>query len=110
VLAIDICDLEWGTARHGQPNLGRVGDDWAIITQFSMPSPDRFVRQMAVFLRDDEGSWRRDDERHDNVLIDTESLPGLLAEYHVDAKVDNAFGVETLPVGLRAVIGHRRAT
>lgn len=110
VLAVDICDLEWGVARRGQPNLGRVGDDWAIITQFSMPSPDRFERQMAVFVRDNDGSWRRDDEQHSNVLIDTEQLPGLLADHQVDATVNRAFGSETLPVGLRAVVGHRRAS
>lgn len=110
ILAIDICDIEWGVARQGAPPLGRVGDDWGIITEFSMPSPERFVRQMAVFLRNEDGSWRRDDERHDNVLIDTSRLPALLAEHGVDAVVASSFGDETLPVGLRAVIGSRRAT
>jgi SAM-dependent methyltransferase len=109
LLAVDICDLEWGVARRDAANLGRVGDDWAIITEFSMPSPARFVRQMAVFLRNGDGSWRRDDERHDNVLIDTSRLPGLLARHQVDATVTTSFGVETLPTGLHAVIGHRRA-
>lgn len=108
VLAVDICDLEWGVARWNAPNLGRVGDRWAIVTEFSMPSPTRFVRQMAVFVRNDDGSWRRDDERHDNVLIDTTRLPGLLDDHLVDATVRTSFGTETLPVGLRAVIGHRR--
>lgn len=108
VLAIDICDLEWGVARQDAPDLGRVGEEWAIITEFSVPSPARFVRQMAVFVRNEDGTWRRDDERHDNVLIDTSRLPGLLAEHQIDAQVAASFGVETLPVGLRAVIGHRR--
>ena len=110
VIAVDICDLEWGRARRDAPNLGRVSDEWAIITEFSMPSPARFVRQMAVFLRNQDGSWRRDDERHDNVLIDTSRLPALLAEHHVDATVRASFGAETLPKGLRAVIGHRLTT
>ena len=108
VLAVDICDLEWGVARRDAANLGRVGDEWAIITEFSMPSPARFVRQMAVFVRNQDGSWRRDDERHDNVLIDTSRLPGLLANHEVDATVASSFGAETLPIGLRAVVGHRR--
>ena len=68
VLAIDICDLEWGAVRQDAPNLGRVSEDWAIVTEFSMPSPTRFVRQMAVFARNVDETWRRDDERHDNVL------------------------------------------
>ncbi|HSS09850.1 MAG TPA: class I SAM-dependent methyltransferase [Acidimicrobiales bacterium] len=108
VLAVDICDLEWGEARRDAPNLGRVGENWAIITEFSVPSPNRFVRQMAVFVRNDDGSWRRDDERHDNVLIDTRSVPALLAEHRVDATVAPSFGGETLPIGLYAVIGYRR--
>jgi SAM-dependent methyltransferase len=109
VLAVDICDLEWGTARQEAPNAARVGANWAIITEYSMPSPSRFVRQMAVFVRNADGSWRRDDERHENVLIDTGRLPGLLAEHRVDAKVATSFGTELLPVGLRAVIGYKRA-
>ena len=107
VLAVDICDLEWGTARQGAPNFGRVGDNWAIITEFSIPAPNRFVRQMAVFVQDDNGLWRRDDERHDNVLIDTSRIPALLAQHGVQARVMQAFGTEQLPVGLRAVIGFR---
>ncbi len=56
MLAFDICDLEWGEARRDGPALGRVGDDWAIVTESSVPTPDRFVRRIAVFLRNDDGS------------------------------------------------------
>jgi SAM-dependent methyltransferase len=109
VLAIDLCDLEWGEARLDAPNLGRAEDDWAIVSEFSVPSPDRYVRQMATFIRNEDGSWRRDDERHDNVLIDTSRVPALLAEHGVRATVAPSFGAELLPVGLRAVIGRRTA-
>ena len=108
VMAVDICDLEWGTYRLDAPPAGRVSDDWAIVTEFSMPTPSRFVRQIAVFLRNEDGSWRRDDERHDNVLIDTSKVPSLLARHGVDATVALAFGEETLPIGLRAVLGRKR--
>jgi SAM-dependent methyltransferase len=107
ILALDICDLEWGKVRRDAPNLGRVTEDWALITEFSMPSPDRFVRQMAIFVRGEDGSWRRDDERHDNVLIDTSLLPDLLSRHGVDATVAPSFGGESLPTGLRAVVGYR---
>jgi SAM-dependent methyltransferase len=107
VLALDLCDLEWGRARFDAPNLGRVADDWAIVTRFSIPTPDRFVREMAIFSRNDNGSWRRDDERHDNVLVDTSVVPELLEQHGVVARVAPAFGTETLPDGLRAIIGHR---
>ncbi|MGH8983455.1 MAG: class I SAM-dependent DNA methyltransferase [Acidimicrobiia bacterium] len=107
VLAIDLCDLEWGATRRDAPNQGRVTDDWAIIAAFSVPSPNRFVREMTTFLRNDDGSWRRDDERHDNVLVDTALVPGLLAQHGVEATVAPAFGTEQHPVGLRAIVGHR---
>ena len=42
VLAIDVCDLEWGTIREGAENYGRVGPDYAVITEFSTPAPDKF--------------------------------------------------------------------
>jgi SAM-dependent methyltransferase len=107
VLAVDICDLEWGASRRGAPNVGSVSESWAIVTEFSMPSVDRFIRQMAVFVRNADGSWRRDGERHDNVLIDATRLPALLAAHGVDATVATSFGNESLPAGLRAVIGQR---
>ena len=64
---------------------------------------------MAVFTRNDDGSWRRDDERHDNVLIDTAQVPPLLAEQGVDAVVRRSFGQEEPPAGLRVVVGPRAA-
>src|SRR5436190_3556391 len=47
VLAVDLCDLEWGRARVDEPPRGWVGDDWALVTRFSTPAPDRYVREMA---------------------------------------------------------------
>jgi SAM-dependent methyltransferase len=107
LLAIDLCDLEWGRARRNADTLGRVGDDWAIITRFSTPSADRFVREITTFLRNDDGSWRRDDERHDNVLIDTSQVPALLARHGVEAEVRDSFSGEDFPIGLRAIVGSR---
>ena len=107
VVALDICDLEWGRARQGAPTQGWVTGDWALITQFSVPTAERFIRQMAVFTRNDDGSWRHDDERHENVLIDTSAIPEVLARNGIEATVRNSFGGEELPPGLRTVIGTR---
>ena len=107
LFAIDICDLEWGASRRDAPNYSRVEDDWAIITRFAVPSPDRFVREITTFLRDPDGSWRRDDERHDNVLLDTALIPPLLAGEGLDVVVLPSFGEEILPPGLRVVVGRR---
>jgi SAM-dependent methyltransferase len=109
VFAIDLCDLAYVEAQHVPDVKAWVEDDWALITQRSAPSPDRFVRQMATFTRNDDGSWRRDDERHDNVLIDTSRVPTLLASHGVDARVGSAFGSEQLPAGLHTIIGRRRS-
>jgi SAM-dependent methyltransferase len=109
LLAIDLCDLEWGEARRDAPNLGRVGEDWAIVTEFSVPAPNRFVREMTTFVLEDDRCWRRDHERHDNVLIDTQTIPSVLGGLGVEATVGTSFGTETLPVGLRVVKGRKGA-
>lgn len=107
VLALDVCDLEWGAARTGAAAQGRVGGDWAIITRFSQPEPQRFDREMTTFVRRPDGSYRRDDEHHRNVLIDTSTIPALLRRHGVTAAVGDSFDDDghRLPVGLKTVIG-----
>jgi SAM-dependent methyltransferase len=107
VLAIDLCDFTYREATLAPDTVARVEDDWAIITQRSRPAPARFVRQMAIFTRNDDGSWRRDDERHENVLIDTSQVPGFLASHGVEARLGTSFGTVELSPGLHTVIGHR---
>jgi SAM-dependent methyltransferase len=108
ILAIDLCDLDYAEALGDQPSFGRAGDDWAIVTERSTPTPARFVRTMAVFNRNADGSWRRDDERHENVLVDVSRVPALLAQNGIEARVGMSFGSERLPTGLRAIVGIRR--
>jgi SAM-dependent methyltransferase len=107
IIALDICDLKWGETRRNAPPSASVNDEWVLVTRFSVPAPSRFVREMTTFLRNEDGSWRRDDERHDNVLIDTSCVPALLREYGVDATVGSSFGYEPLPAGLVTIIGRR---
>lgn len=107
VLAIDLEDLRWGELRGHAPASGRVGDDWAIVLEYEYPAPNRFARKMACFVRNDDGSWRRDDERHANTLIDTSTVPALLARHGVDAEVRTSFGSETNPDGLAVIVGRK---
>jgi SAM-dependent methyltransferase len=107
VLAIDLCDLAWGRARQQAPPQVWRGDQWILVTEFSMPSPSRFVRRMTTFVENPDGTWHRDDETHDNVLVDTARLPALLGEQGVEASIASSFGTEKLPEGLVAVIGRR---
>jgi len=88
-------------------NFASSGPDWAIITEFSMPAPDRFVRDITTFLPNADGSWRRGNEHHENVLIDTAQIPALLRAHDVRANVGTSFGSETNPPGLRVVTGHK---
>ena len=109
VLAFDLCDLSYAASRVGDTDRGFAGDDWALVTRMSVPAPDRFVREMTTFVREEDGSWRRGDERHDNVMVDTSRVPALLADHGVEAEVRTAFGDEQLPVGLHAIVGSRPA-
>jgi SAM-dependent methyltransferase len=107
VLAIDICDLEFGRVRAGEANRGLAGPDWAVITEFSAPAPDIFVRDVTTFVPDGAGAWRRGSEHHENVLVDTSGIPALLASHGVTATVRTSFGAAELPPGMRAVTGVR---
>jgi SAM-dependent methyltransferase len=107
LVALDLCDLEWGTARRDAAAYSQVTDGWAIIARFSLPVPARFVREITVFVREAGGSWRRDDERHENLLVDTSRLPAFLAQYGVEATLKPSFGTESLAPGLTVVVGMR---
>ena len=109
VLAIDLCDLEWGRRRRGEPTRGWVGDDWAIITEFPFEGEDRYIREMTTFTETPDGTYRRGHERHHNVLIDTSQIPRRLQSLELTAEVRPAFGDEQLPSGLVAIIAHRAA-
>jgi hypothetical protein len=109
-MALDLCDFSYAEARPDFPIRARVADEWAIITERSSPSQDTFVRQMTVFLRNEDRSWRRDDERHENILIDTSLVPELLAKHGVRATVETSFGGEVqLQDGLHAIVGTKDA-
>jgi len=112
VFAIDLCDLRWGEAvgrAEENPTKGRVGDDWAVLARISVPRANLFVREITTFVRNSDGSWRRDDERHENVLVDTSQVPTLLAPLGIDVTVSTSFGDEVHPEGLVAIVGQRSA-
>jgi hypothetical protein len=76
----------------------------------SPPAPHRFIRQITVFVRNDDGSRRHDDGQHGNVLIDTAHGPGLLAREGVEVSVTSASGAGQPPTGLAVFIGRRAPT
>ena len=107
VLAVDLLDRRYGEARRDAPPYARVEEDWALVTRYEAPARDRFVRHITTFVAAGDGSWRRDDERHENVLVDTAGVPAVLGEHGVRVSVEPSFGGERLAEGLVAVIGRR---
>jgi SAM-dependent methyltransferase len=105
VFAIDLLDVTYGDDLAGQETRGRVGDDWAVVTRVSRPDPTVYVREITTFLRNEDGSWRRDDERHENVLVETARIPDLLATQGLEVRVAESFGEEEFPRGLVAIVG-----
>lgn len=107
ILAVDMQDLEWGRQYSGVPSHARVTDDWALISEFSVPEPARFVRRHISFLRIEDDKWRHDEEVHRNVLMDTATIPAFLSEHGIQARAGNSFGDEHLPQGLVTIIGKK---
>lgn len=107
VLALDLCDLSYGERPVDVPFVA-VEDDWVIVTRYGAPAPDRWDRFITTFVRRPDSTWRRDDEHHANVLVDTAAVPDLLAPFGVEVEVGSSFGTETLPAGLMAIVGHMR--
>jgi hypothetical protein len=106
-IAFDVCHLDMAELRRDEPNASWVGDDWALITRFSIPQPNRFVREMTTLVAVGSGTWQRSDERHDNVLVDTSKIPSLLAQHGIEATVHRSFGSEENPAWLRVVVGRK---
>ncbi|MDJ0849059.1 MAG: class I SAM-dependent methyltransferase [Myxococcota bacterium] len=107
LFAVDLQDLSWGVAYRDAPSHGRVEKEWALVSEFSLPEPRLFVRSHVSFLPNPDGSWRRDEEVHRNVLLDTAELPARLAEHGLHVRVGASFGDEELPEGLVTLMGHK---
>ena len=107
LLAIDLLDLRYGDDLRADETRGRVGDEWAVVVKLSRPDERLYVREITTFVESADGSWRRDDERHENVLVDTARIPAFLATLGLEARVEDSFGEEELPPGLVAIVGSR---
>jgi hypothetical protein len=97
--------IDRGMIARTVPNQARVAEDWVLVSEFSVPEPTRFIRRHISFLRAEDDFWRRDEEVHHNVLIDTSLIPAFLSEQGVVAQLGNSFGNEALPTGLVTIIG-----
>ena len=108
VLALDLEDLTTRAAQMARPPSGWVGDDWALVIERVSDGPDHFARVQTIFERDDDGRYRREEERHDNVLIDVHAVvPALLGAEGLEVEVRPGFGTETSMEGLLVVVARR---
>ncbi len=108
VLALDLEDLTTRDAQLARPPSGWVGDDWALVIERISDAPDHFARVQTTFVREDDGRYRRDLERHDNVLIDVHAVvPPLLEAEGLEVEIRRSFGTETNMEGLLVVVAHR---
>ena len=109
VLAVDLEDLSTRDAQMARPPAAWVGDDWAMFMERVSDGPTHFARVQTVFMQEDDGRYRREHERHDNVLIDVPGVvPPLLEAEGLDVAVGLSFGTETNMEGLMVVVGTRR--
>ena len=93
VLALDLEDLSTRDAQMARPPAAWVGDDWAMFMERVSDGPTHFARSMTTFMREDDGRYRREHERHDNVLIDVPGVvPPLLEAEGLDVEVGLSFG------------------
>lgn len=108
VLAVDLEDLTTRDAQMPRQPTGWVGDDLGLVIERVSDRPDHFARVQTVFVREDDGRYRREVERHDNVLIDVPAVvPPLLAAEGLDIDVRKSFGTESNMEGLLVVVAHR---
>jgi SAM-dependent methyltransferase len=108
VLALDLEDLSTRDAQMARPPAVWVGDDWAMFMERVSHGPTHFARVMTTFIEEDDGRYRREHERHDNVLIDVRAVvPPLLEAEGLDVEVGLSFGDETNMEGLMVVVATR---
>lgn len=109
IVAVDLCDLRYARVHGDRAPAVRITDDWAVVSRGSAPTPATYLREITVFIRESDGSWRRDDERHENVLVGTSHIPELLARHGVEAEIRPAYGEQVLLDGIVAVVGRKLA-
>ena len=67
-----------------------------MVTERVSDGPDHLAREMTMFVRDADGRYRREFERHDNVLVDVGVVaPAVLEPIGFDVEVGTRFGGET---------------
>jgi SAM-dependent methyltransferase len=108
VLALDLEDLSTRDAQMARPPAVWVGPTWAMFMERVSDGPTHFARSMTIFVEEPDGRYRREHERHDNVLIDIDGVvPPLLEAEGLDVRIGRSFGTEVNMEGLMVVVATR---
>ena len=109
VLAVDLLDRTYRSARAGKAPLAMVRDEWAVFIAFDSSDPETYARDITAFVRSASGAWQRDDERHVNVLVHAPDVVRLLADEGIEAEIARGFDDgQRLEEGLVTITGVRR--
>jgi SAM-dependent methyltransferase len=109
LLALDLEDVSLLDAPSSWVRRGFLGDDWALVTDHASDGPNHYARLMTVFVQEPSGLYRKEFERHDNVLIDVAGAVGpLLVAEGLDVDIGVSFGSETNMAGLMVVKATRK--
>ena len=76
-----------------------------VTDELELPAGDYDI---AIFAADAAGCYRRESERHDNVLVEVAALvPPLLAAEGLEVRIGDGFDGEPLMPGLKTIVAHR---
>ena len=107
LLLLDLLDRSYGETRSDLAPLHWEGEGWAMDVAFSLPSVDRFVRDISLTWTAPDGTVHEEHEVHANVLVDAEVAVGALRDAGLAAEVRPSFGDEQLPAGFVVLRGVR---
>lgn len=104
---VDLLDLSYGETRADLEPIRWEGEGWVMDVSFSLPAPDRFVRDISIERTTTEGSVVVEHERHVNVLVDAQRALDALSSVGIEADQQQSFGDEELPGGFVVLRGVR---
>ena len=107
LLLMDLLDLSYGAARADLEPIRWEGEGWVMDVSFSLPAPDRFVRDISIERTSAQGEKVVEHERHVNVLLDASRAIEALSAVGIDADLQPSFGEEELPGGFVVLRGSR---
>jgi len=108
ILALDLEDVSLVDVPLRPHPIGWLADDWALVVEHVSDGPSHLAREHTIFVREADGRYRREFERHDNVLVDVSAVAGrVLGSEGLVVEVSDSFGDEANMTGLKVVTAVR---